>query len=139
MKVAYCRLNDELGKTPTFRMLAKEARVGRTLARKLIKELGNNGVIVPASQLKEEWWERKENGDGCICITLVEQQHLLQLQADKPCRSNYSYVHCLLIFSGNVVTSSVISSFFKKGWPLHRQLPQTPITSRLTSIALQTS
>ena len=76
-EIVYWRLREELGKVPTCRIRAKEARVGRTFARKVIKEIGDSGGIVPVVRLKEERWERKEKGVGCICITLVEQQHLL--------------------------------------------------------------
>ena len=117
VEVAYWRLRKELGKIPTCLVLAKEARVGRTFTRKVIKEIGDDGGIIPVDRLNEERWERKEKGVECICITLVEQQHLLQLRADDLCRSNDSYVHNLLIFSGNVVPSSFISSFFKKFGP----------------------
>ena len=110
VEVAYWRLREELVRIPTCCVLAKEARVGRTFTRKVIKEIGDGGGIVPVDQLKEERWERKKKSVGCICITLVEQQHLLQLRADEPCRSNDSYVHNLLIFSGNVVFSCFVGS-----------------------------
>ena len=38
VEVAYWRLREELGRIPTCRVLAKEARVGRTFARKVIKD-----------------------------------------------------------------------------------------------------
>ena len=59
VEVAYWSLREELGKIPTRRVLAKEARVGRTFVRKVIKEIGDGGGIVPVDQLKEDRWERK--------------------------------------------------------------------------------
>ena len=138
VEVAYWKLREELCRIPTCRILAKEARVGRTFARKVIKEIGDGGGIVPVDQLKEERWERKEKGVGCICITLVEQQHLLQLRADEPCRSNDSYVHNLLIFSGNVVSSSFISSLQKKPAPSPATSANSPPFPSI-SIALRIS
>ena len=56
----------------------------------------------------------KEKGVGCIYLTLLEQQHLLQLRADDPKICKDSYITLIFLYSGNKVSSSFISSFFNK-------------------------
>lgn len=98
----------------TYRVFADEARVGRAFAHYVMNEIKETGCcIVLMDHLKEEWWEKKEKGAGCVCLTLLEQQHLLQLRADEPTRINKSYIKSLLFYSGNNISSYVKSSFFK--------------------------
>ena len=69
-------------------------------------------------------------GVGVHCLSLVEQKFILDLRTEDPTRSNDSYVAQLLLFSGNIVSSSFISSFFKKIGPFKanfKKLPTTPI------------
>ena len=69
-------------------------------------------------------------GVGCLCITLEVQGFLLELRTEEPTRSNDSYIAKLLLFSGNIVSSSFISEFFKKVGPYNggfKKMPTVPI------------
>ena len=88
--------------------------MGKTFENKVMKEVGETGGNITVNRLKEERWEGKEKGVGCICLTLLEQQYILQLRAAEPTRSNDSYISAIFLYSGNVVSSSFISSFFAK-------------------------
>ena len=79
IEVVYWRLFVALGKSPSERRLACEAKVGKTYARKLINEVKNGGGIIPVERLKEERVERRDNRVGCLCITLQEKSYLLQI------------------------------------------------------------
>ena len=83
VELVYWRLKvDSGGKIPSQRLLAQEARVGKTYASKIIAEVERSGGIVPIEKLKEERWETKEKSVGCLCISLQEQVFLLQLRTE---------------------------------------------------------
>ena len=69
--------------------------MGKTFVGKIIDEIRDTGGLVPVEDLKEERWERKEKGVGCICISLMEQQFLLNLCREDPTRSNNPYISSL--------------------------------------------
>ena len=118
------------GKNPSERKLAEEAGVGKTFARKIIDEIKETGGIVPVEDLKEERWERKEKGVGCICLTLFEQQLLLDLRKEDPTRANEYYIASIYQTTGNIISSAFITSFFKKVGPYKgnfRKLPKVPL------------
>ena len=128
--MVYWRLFVELKKAPSKRVLAKEAWVGPTFAQKVIAEIKRSGGIIPVEQLKVERWRKKDKRVGCLCITLDEQAHLLQLRRDEPTRGNDSYIAALFLVSGTIVSSSFISSFFRKVGPFagsFRKLPTVPV------------
>ena len=120
VEVVYWRLFVELKKAPSKRVLAKGARVGPTFAQKVIAEIKRSGCIIPVEQLKVERWKKKDKRVGCLCITLDEQAHLLQLRRDEPTRGNNSHIAALFLASGTIVSSSFISSFFRKVGPFAR-------------------
>ena len=118
VEMVYWRLKaNSGGSDPSQRQLAKEAKVGKTFAAKVLKEIKETGGIISVEDLKEERWERKQKGVGCICISLMEQQFLLDLRREDPTRTNTSYISSLHQLTGNIVSSSFISSFFKKVGP----------------------
>ena len=82
-------------------------------AGKIIDEIMDTGGIVPVKNLKEDRWERKEKGVGVNCLTLVEQQFLLDLPCQDPTRTNESYISSIFHCTGNIVSSSFISTFFQ--------------------------
>ena len=112
VEVVFWNLFVELGKAPSKRVLAREARVGSTFAQKVLVEIKKSGGIIPVEQLKETRWRKRDKRVGCICITLDEQAHLLQLRRDEPTRGNDSYIAALFLTSGTIVSSSFISLFF---------------------------
>ena len=80
--------------------------------------------------LKEERWEKKEKGVGSNSLTLFEQQMLLDLRREDPTRSNESYCSSIFHSTGNIVSSSFISTFFKKAGPFKGnfcKLPKVPL------------
>ena len=109
VEMVYWRMMGENGEAPSCRRLAKEAGVGRTYAHKIIKEVKERGGIAPVEELKVERMDKQKMGVGVHCLSLVEQQYLLQLRVEEPTRSNDSYVAQLHLFSGNIVSSSFIS------------------------------
>ena len=127
----YWRMKTESGgKNPSQRKLAEEAGVGKTFAGKVIDEIKETGGIIPVEDLKEERWEKKEKGVGCICLTLFEQQLLLDLRREDPTRANESYISLIFHSTGNIVSSSFITTFFKKVGPYKgnfRKLPKVPL------------
>ena len=130
VEAVYWNLFVELGKAPSKRVLAREARVGSTFAQKVLVEIKKSGGIIPVEQLKETQWRKRDKRVGCICITLDEQAHLLQLRRDEPTRGNDSYIAALFLTSGTMVSSSFISLFFKKVGPFagnFRKLPTVPV------------
>ena len=130
VEMVFWRMKVASGKNPSQRKLAEEAGVGKTFAAKIIDEIEETGGIVPVEDLEEERWERKEKGVGCICLTLFEQQMLLDLRREDPTRSNESYCSSIFHSTGNIISSSFISMFFKKFRPFKgnfRKLPKVPL------------
>ena len=125
VEVVYWRVVVEDGEAPSCRELAREAGVGRTFAHKIIKEVKERGGIAPVEELKVERMDNKKMGVGVHCLSLVEQRFILDLRTEDPTRSNDSYVAQLLHFSGNIVSSSFISTFFKKNRTLQSKLQKT--------------
>ena len=78
------------GRHPGQREFARECGVSQTYARKIIGEIYSNGEVKTVEDLKEERWERKEKGVGCLCLTSTDVGVLLQLRHLNPARSNKS-------------------------------------------------
>ena len=71
--LVYWRLRGELGKPPSDRRLAMEARVGKTFAAKIKMEIADGGTIWTVEDLKEERWSLRVKGVGSIYLTIFEQ------------------------------------------------------------------
>ena len=91
----YWRLKVELGKAPSVRNLGIEARVGKSYAAKISNEIKSRGRIAPVEDLRVERDGRRNERVNCQCISLCEQDFLLQLRVDEPTRDNDSYVAAL--------------------------------------------
>ena len=101
------------GKHPSVRIFARECRVGRTFANKLIREIKDSGTVMAVEDLKEKRRERRATGVGSNSLTRLDEEVLLHLREINPARSNNSYVSSLFHLTGTVISSSFISEFFR--------------------------
>lgn len=72
----------------------------------------------------------EREGVGVHCLTLFEQQFLLDLSREDPTRTNQSYITSIYQTTGNIISSSFISTFFAKVGPYKgnfRKLPKVPL------------
>ena len=73
-ELVYWCLGDELGgKPPSYNQLARDAKVGRTFAEKVVVDINTNGGIVLVERLTEECWEEKEKQVRRLCIALQDR------------------------------------------------------------------
>ena len=82
--------------------------------QKIIIYIKRSSGIIPVGQLKEEQWRKKDKRVECLCITLNEQAHLIQLQRVEPMRSNDSYIAALFLTTRKIISLLFISFFYKK-------------------------
>lgn len=72
------------GRGPDRPHICERSYRGKIFANKVMEKVGETGRIIAVKILKEERWEAKEKELGCIQITLLDQQYILQLRVADP-------------------------------------------------------
>ena len=113
----YMDLKVKIGKDPSVRIFAKEAKISVGYSQKIIKEIKSNGSVVTVEKLKSDRIKARKKGVGSICLTEVDVAVLLQLRDMNPLQSNQNYVNRLAALTGTKISSRFITTLFKKIGP----------------------
>ena len=125
----YRRLCAQNGRPPSIRAFAKEAKVSRKFAKKMMEEIKSNGHVVSVESLKKKRHEENPHlrGAGAQKLSPHEKQILIDLRHDDPSRSNIGYVAMLHQITGTKVSKSFITNFFKEIGPCKAKLRKVPM------------
>ena len=125
----YRRLCAQNGRPPSIRAFAKEAKVSRKFAKKMMEEIKSNGHVVSVESLKKKRHEENPHlrGVGAQKLSPHEKQILIDLRHDDPSRSNIGYVAMLHQISGTKVSTSFVTNFFKEIGPYKAKLRKVPL------------
>ena len=93
---------------PTIKFVAEEAKVGWDFARRVISEIQDTGTVIDPGVTCNELMSNRKVSDY---LSKQEEVYLLALRAEKPIRSNLSYVDELFNSYGKRVSSAFISNF----------------------------
>jgi hypothetical protein len=117
------------GRPPSIRAFAKEAKVSRKFAKKMMEEIKSNGHVVSVESLKKKRHEENPHlrGAGAQKLSPHEKQILIDLRHDDPSRSNIGYVAMLHQITGTKVSKSFITNFFKEIGPYKAKLRKVPM------------
>ena len=116
----YEQCQRDAGKTcPPLSHVAKKAGVSVGFVSKVVEELNCFGSVV-ASNPKNKY--SGPRGIGSKCLSLEDQQILLELLHRNPFRTRRNYVNRLAEITGTRVSESTISQFFLRGFPIRGSL-----------------
>jgi len=109
----YLRLKDQAGENiVSMRQLAKETKVGRTFAIKIVNEIDANGVAGLQRPNK-----KKSFGVRIKALSCEDEVFLLNLRKNNARRSLQSYKNLLQIHCGTIVSKSTLHRWFHKRFP----------------------
>ena len=110
--VEYYQLRSEVGINGiTINEVARRAQVGWKYAKKVVEEYEQAATI---SDPLEKYLQLPTDDKKRSYLTIEEEVYLLALRAEDPTRTNLEYIHLLSTTYGRVVSSSFITSWFKK-------------------------
>ena len=96
---------------PSARVVAKEARVGYSYARKVIAEIEEFGGVIDPDDLKAAQKEKHDSGVGCNTLMPAHETFLLALHAVNPGRPLSDHVSSTCSFAALLLTLSAIFDF----------------------------
>ena len=108
----YLKMATQAGSTRvSISKVAKQAKVGWKFANKVVKEYEQSTTL---RDPKDEHKEQVNNKKGKRLLTIEEEVFLLALRAEDPTRTNLEYIQLLQSTYGRLVSSTFISTWFKK-------------------------
>ena len=118
---AYKQLEQTLGADLSITHLAKQFKVSTNFARKVIKELQIYGMVIDPNKV----FQQKVIGAGALSLSTEDAIILMKLYLEEPARSLKSYVDGLYYFTGKRVSTSTISNFWLKAFPVQGSFCKT--------------
>jgi transposase len=96
---------------PSIRAVAKEAKVERTYASKVVEEFVLTGTLIDPETIKQE---RLDERVPTFHLSVEEEIFLLSLHTENPARPNFYYAQGLRDYYGTTVTPQFIGRWFEK-------------------------
>ena len=109
----YCVLSEEsYPNKPSTRLLAKQAHVGQTFARKIIQEIEEYGGVIDPEDIKAHKKNKRDTGIGCRTLSTCHEAYLIALLISNPARTLEDYQRELFQQFYVTISESTLSNWF---------------------------